>query len=79
MNIRIEGADTIREHIKRKIANLLGTVECFENPRDQCDWYAACAILEKVPQLVPISILALVRQTYGSPVKRRLAGLTGRL
>ena len=64
MNIRIEGADIIREHIKRKISHLLGTVECSENPRDKCDWYAACKILEKLPHLVPIAVRALVRNTY---------------
>jgi hypothetical protein len=63
----IEGSFEIEEFCKRKIANLLGTVECSESPRDYRDWYTACGILEKDPNFVKLSVFLLIKHHFDRP------------
>ena len=58
-----ETRDAVLEHCKRKIANLLGTVECAEVPRDKRDWDTACKLLGKYSYLVDI-VMHLLRLDF---------------
>jgi hypothetical protein len=63
----VEGSDEILELCKRKIAILLGTVECSESPRDKRDWYTACEILEKDHEFVKLAVFLLIQHHFDQP------------
>jgi hypothetical protein len=52
--IRVTGTWALIEICKSALAGRISTLECAVSPRNECDWFAACRVLEQMPHLIDV-------------------------